>query len=86
MSHAHESLAMVQAVNRVALSAETRVPAPIRVGIMVDIGGDTASSPSNSGFPCQQHSTNITWSTFISAFKENFPKTSRDLQKSRIRK
>jgi hypothetical protein len=64
-SHAHESLAMAQAVNREALSAETGVPAPVHVEIVVDIGGDTASSPSNSGFPCQQHSTNITWSSLI---------------------
>jgi hypothetical protein len=86
MSHARESLVLSQAVNRGALSAETGVPAPIHFGIVVDIGSDTASSPINSGFPCQQHSTNITWSTFISAFKENFSKTSRDLQKSGIRK
>jgi hypothetical protein len=50
-SQAHESLAMAQAVNRGAPTAATRgfLAQPIHVGLVVDIGGGTASSPSNSG-------------------------------------
>ena len=74
---------MTQALSCVRLTTATWVQAlPVAVGIVVDTHSarDKVSSPSNSGFPFQRHSTNTPYSTFIFIFKGGINKSPGNLR------